>query len=256
MSRSNPNEQLVNPSSKFFEWGGKSGQFSYWDRTLKQNVDIPLPFTFIPLDKCVTLKGYNKKKDKGFWSNEVKNIQKDKFIVRSKDGIEFEGLYKDLKDQLELNKINYIESLYIAYKEGNKLVLGNIQIKTSALKPWIEFSKANKVMEIAVTVKKTTKEINGDVEFVSPIYEAVKIKEETNLEAIELDKVLQEYLKAYFERNATTHTETAPIINNSLIIGETAGQPLTNKSGKSDVSTSNIENATIISTTDFSDLPF
>ena len=212
MSRSNPNEDvnLVNPAKFYLEWKGKEGGFEYWDKTSKTNVNMPLPFTFIPLCTCVTLKGYNKKKETGFWSNEVRDITKDKFVVKGKiknGSIEtyFEGLYKDLKEKLELNKINYVQSVYIAYKsKGGELQLANIQIKTSALGPWIEFCKKNNINEIGVQVKSFTKEQNGDVSFVAPVYTPVKISDDTNNAAIELDKELQEYLKAYLERNQTS----------------------------------------------------
>jgi hypothetical protein len=219
MSRSNPNEDinLVNPAKFFLEWKGKEGGFEYWDKTNKKNVDIPLPFTFIPLCTYVTLKGYNQKKDTSFWSNEVKDIQKEKFVVKGKNngtkalGTYFEGLYKDLKEQLELNKINYVQSLYIACKdEKGALQLANIQIKTSALGPWIEFCKKNKVMEIGVQVKSFTKEKNGSVDFVAPVYTAVKISDETNKAAIALDEELQVYLKAYLENNKSTEASNLP----------------------------------------------
>lgn len=212
MSRSNPNEDtnLVNPVKFFLEWKGKEGGFEYWDKTNKKNVDMPLPFTFIPLCTCVTVKGYNKKKEIRYWSNEIRDIQKDKLTVRGKGksgSIEtyFEGFYKDLKEQFELNKINYVQSVYIAYKEkGGELQLANIQIKTSALGPWINFCKVNNINECGVTVKSFAKEQNGDVSFVAPVYTPVKISDETNKQAIELDKELQTYLKSYMERNQTS----------------------------------------------------
>jgi len=215
MSRSNPSEDvnLVNPAKFFLEWKGKEGGFEYWDKVKKENVDKKLPFTFIPLCTCITLKGYNQKKEIGFWSNEVKDITKDKFVVKGKGkngsvDTYFEGFYKDLKEKLELNKINYVQSVYIAYKDDKgALALANIQIKTSALGPWITFCKANNINECAVTVKKFTKEKNGDVEFVAPVYEAVKISEASNKEAVELDVKLQEYLKAYLEKNNTASAE-------------------------------------------------
>ena len=213
MSRSNPEEDvnLVNPAKFFLEWKGKDGGFEYWDKVAKKNVDMPLPFTFIPLCTCITLKGYNQKKDIGYWSNEIRDIQKDKLTVKGKNNntksieTHFEGIYKDLKEQLELNKINYVQSVYIAYKaKGGDLQLANIQIKTSALGPWINFCKKNNINECGVTVKSFTNEKNGSVDFVAPVYTAVKISEVTNKQAIELDKELQEYLKAYLERNQTS----------------------------------------------------
>lgn len=209
MSLSDPSKDsvLVNPASRFYEWVGKidAGHFKYYNKADKSNVTVPLPFTFIPLDTLITLKGYNKKKLKGFWSNEVRDISTDKFTIKSKDGIEMQGLYKELKDFCELNKISYIQSVYIAYKnEKGHLTLGNIQIKTSALTPWIELTKSTKPYGMAITVKSTTKGRNGDVDFLAPVYQAVILKEETKKEAIKLDEVLQEYLNTYLKRTPET----------------------------------------------------
>ena len=36
MSRSNPTENAVNPSSKFIEWSGSEGKFKYYDKEKKE----------------------------------------------------------------------------------------------------------------------------------------------------------------------------------------------------------------------------
>lgn len=229
MSLSNPNADTVtpNPANRFYEWGGKKGNFQYYDKELKQKVEIPLPFTFIPLDILVTLKGYNKKKDKGFWSNEIRNTKTDKIVIRSSDGIEKEGLYADLKDFMELNKINYVQSVYIAYKNDKEaLTLGNIQIKTSSLTPWIEYTKKNKPIGLAVSVASFSKEQTGDVKFVSPIYKGAILKDKTKEEAIELDKQLQEYLNTYLAKNASAPTQPPTTSTNEPAKTQTSNEKM------------------------------
>lgn len=256
MSRSNPNEQLVNPAARFYEWSGSNGNFKYYDKELKQNVDVPLPFTFLVLDTCATVKGFNDANQGGYWSNEVKDIRKDLITVRSKKGLEMTGTWEQIKAKMAADGVEYCQSVYIGIKmDGKNLGLANIQMRGSALSSWIEFCKTNKIMECAVTVKSATPAKKGATKYFEPKFEAVKIKEETNLEAIELDKTLQEYLKAYFERNATAPTETPAVTNNAPVATETVN------SSKSNLADPAIKNAIIqgvdsVDTNEESGLPF
>lgn len=219
MSRSNPNDvQSPNPSLRFYEWAGSAGQFTYYDKETKQKVDEPLPFSFLPLDRLVTFKGWNDKEKKGYWANEVKDHAEEVVVVKSSEGIEFAGKRsKEFKEKIEAKKINYIESLYIGVKnKAGKLELCNIQIKGAALKPWFEFCKKNKIYEIAVNVNSTTDEKTGSVKFKAPVYKAVTtLKEETLKEANDLDIELQAYLKEYFAKNSS----------NVATIGEDSSKP-------------------------------
>lgn len=214
MSRSNPSEDVktVNPALRFYSWSGDKGNFEYYDKEKKEKIEVALPFTFLPINRLVTLKGYDDDTKVSYWSNEVKDINKDPFIVQSayKSGntkvvkTEFTGLYKDIKSKLDALDISYVESLYIGVKNANKgLDLCNVQLKGSAIGTWIEFTKNNKVMEIAVQVKSFNEKKKGKVQFKEPVYTAInKISKEMNDQAIELDLELVEYLKGYFERTA------------------------------------------------------
>ena len=200
MSRSNPNEQLVNPSTRFIEWKGGEGKFTYYDKEAKKNIDIPLPFRFIVLEQLSTVKGYSDADSSGFWSNEVRDLATEQLVVRTK-GEKFPPmLYEQVKEKLSSRGAEYCKSVYIGYYDAKKkLTIGNIGIKGCAIGPWIEFCKVNKVMEIGVQVKGSVEGKKGATKFHSPVFEPLAITPETNASAIELDKVLQEYLTAYFK---------------------------------------------------------
>ena len=217
MSRSNPNENLVNPAKFFYEWDGGDGGFKYFDKSLGEKgekVKQELPFTFIPLDVLVTIKGFNESEQKGYWSNEIRqfDIKTGILTVRSKAGVEMIGTYEQVKAKLGTKGADYCQSVYCATKGADgKLVLNNIQIKGAALGAWIEFVKKNNINEVAVAVKDMVKKKKGRVDYVEPVFSAVKIKEETNQEAIELDKLLQEYLRTLNVDGLTvTHIDHPP----------------------------------------------
>jgi len=211
MSRSNPHEKLVNPSKRFYEWSGDKGQFFYFDKDKGEKgekVFMKMPFNFLVLDTLSTCKGFDDSLQMGYYSNEVRSTKTDTITVRNKKGIVFSGLYEAAKEKLGTKGLKYYQSVYIGQKEGDGLVLNNIQLGGSGLSAFIEFCKDNNVNEIAVSVKDTVEKKKGKTTYYEPVYTAVKVSEKANAEAIELDKTLQEYLTAYFSKNASaTPTE-------------------------------------------------
>ncbi|MFA7289590.1 MAG: hypothetical protein WC055_12005 [Melioribacteraceae bacterium] len=228
MSRSNPSEdsRTPNPAVKFFEWSGQNGNLTYYDKTEKKKIEVKLPFTFLPISRLVCLKGYNDDSKTSYWSNEVKDIQKDPFTVQSVTGgannkqirTVAQGLYKDIKPTLDSLDISYVESLYIGVKEANKLELCNFQIKGSAIGSWITFCKNNKIWEIAVSIKSSVDKKKGAVKYKEPVYTSiVKISEAMQKEAIDLDLHLNEYLFDYLQRNHSQGTTQATDISKPAV---------------------------------------
>jgi hypothetical protein len=203
MSRSNPTENAVNPSSKFIEWSGSEGKFKYYDKEKKENVFIELPFYFLPLDQLSTVKGYDEKAGLGFYSNEIRSTKTDMITVRNKNGIVMTGLYEQCKEKLASRGLDYVQSVYVAVKEGKNYILANLQLKGSALGPYIEFCKGNKMDEIGVAVKNALPMKKGATKYFEPVYEAMKVSAEANTIAVDLDKTLQEYLVPYLAKNAS-----------------------------------------------------
>lgn len=210
--------QAPNPAKFFASWDSTNKQFSFWDKVNKVDIMLPLPFAFIPLYKMTTLKGYNHKEGKSYWSNEVKDLSTEKFIVKSKNlatkeiKTEFVGLYSEIKTLID-GRANYTESLYVGVKDNaGVLQLANLQISTSALKPWITFIKSNDISKIAVQVASFTNEKNGSVNFTSPVYSALPVTPKMDAEAGVLQKQVKEYIAGYLSAQAgKLESESTPV---------------------------------------------
>ena len=88
MSLSNQSDSLQNPASIFLEWSGSDGSLSYFDKSLGEKgtkVNMPLPFTFIPLDMLATISGFNDASGSGIWCNEIKMDRFKNDVLNAKD---------------------------------------------------------------------------------------------------------------------------------------------------------------------------
>lgn len=221
-----------NPSKIFIQWKSKKKAFVYYSKEKEEDILLPMPFSFIPLHICQTVKGYNHKKSKTFIANEVENTEKDILTVNSYNKatkerkLEHQGFYKDIKEAFDQN-IKYTASVYAAIKnKKGELSLVNLQLNGAGLHHWINFTKKNNIWKGSVIVKKTTQEQNGDVPYQAPVYEIAEITEEDDVKAAELQEVVKEYLKGYYERNNTN----APMAQKPA---KEEDKPTTNKDAKS-----------------------
>lgn len=203
MSRSN-NTELISPAQKFFEWSGSEGTIRYFDKSLGEkgeNVDVPIPFKFLILDKVAQVTGgidVDGGGYVGFWSNAIKNTKTQQLTVRSKRGVEAQGLYEEIKG---LPGMKFMTGLYIAfYDENEQLQIGYLKLKGAALTAWIEFTKSHRnIYEGAFGITGKEKKKKGTNNYFEPkfIFSA-KVSDEADEMAKELDRHLQEYLTAYF----------------------------------------------------------
>lgn len=209
MSRSNQID-LVNPATRFFQWSGSEGKVQYYDKTEEKNVDVKMPFTFLVLDRVAQITGGVDHGNEylGFWSNAVRNTKVQPFTVRSKRGIEVQGLYEQIKGY---TGVRFQQGLYIAYKNGQNLEIGYLKIKGAALTAWIEFTKAHRnIFQGAFSIVDAEKKKKGATTYYEPVFDfSAKVSEETESAAIELDKQLQEYLTAYFAQQGIEEVEQA-----------------------------------------------
>lgn len=211
MSRSN-NTELINPAVKFFTWAGGKGAVEYFDKSLGEkgeNVEVDLPFKFLVLDKVSQVTGGIDRNGgyEGFWSNSIRNTKTQTFIVRSKQGIEVQGLYEHIKGH---PGIRFMQGLYIAfYDEDQNLQIGYLKIKGAALTAWIEFTKAHRnIYEGAFGIKDKSKQKKGSTTYYEPVFEHyAKVSDEADEMAKELDRHLQEYLTAYFAQAGIAEVE-------------------------------------------------
>lgn len=212
MSRSN-NTEIQNPASKFIEWKGGKGILRYFDKSRGEkgeDVIIPLPFTFLVLDRLSTIKGFSDSDQSGFWSNEVRDLKKEPFTVRTKKGVVHTGLYSTMAPVLNMGAC-YSQSIYAAVKGADgKLEIVNIQMNGCAIGPWIELLKGKDIYKYAVTIaSRSDEKKKGQTVYYEPVFKLnSQIAEETEKQAIELDKQLQEYLAAYFKRTSSQIVES------------------------------------------------
>ena len=98
-------QKPTNPAAFFAEWSSTEKCWTFWDKASQSDVKLPMPFAFIPLYEMTTVKGYNHKENKSYWSNEVKNSQKDILTVMSKN-----NLTKEIKRKFpeHIQKLNLL----------------------------------------------------------------------------------------------------------------------------------------------------
>ena len=199
MSRSN-NVTLKTPCVRFFDWSGSEGKLRHYDREKKENIYVDLPFTFLVLDRLHTVGGYCDAERSGFWGNEVRDITNDPITVRTKAGVVATGAWKQLP---AVTGLKYAQSIYIAFKdERGELVIGNLKASGAFVSSWIEFTRSRNIYEGAIAITGATEARKGATKYYTPIFAARQVSEETDTKAKALDATLQEYLVAYFRRQA------------------------------------------------------
>lgn len=202
MSRSTPT--LENPVERRFKFKGKTGVVVYYDKIEAKEIEVEYPFRFMVLDQLSAITGYSKKQKLGFWSNEVRSVVKEELIVRSKNGVEAAGFYKDLKTE---RNFKYARSVYIAYEDKGKWHLGNIQLTGSSMSAWFDFCKTTRVENGAVVITGAVLDDSGEIPFHTPTYVYESCTEDENSTAVELDKCLQDYFKSREAAYKVVHEE-------------------------------------------------
>jgi hypothetical protein len=214
MSLSNP--QAKNPAIRFFQWRGgaeafkgddgktrhEGGKVTWYDKEDQQEYEMDLPFSFIVLDELTTITGYSEKDQSGFWSNEIRNLQQEKLVVKTKSGTVATGLYGDISENIKAKGAKYAQSVYIAFKdESGELQIANIKMAGAALTAWIEFKKRFDISQCAVFITEEPKlEKKGTNYYFSPVFDGQNMSDATRNAAVKLDEELQRYLNTYFSR--------------------------------------------------------
>jgi hypothetical protein len=212
MSLSNPTTK--NPATKFLQWRGGvdgGGQLIWYDKENKENVEVEKPFSFIVLDELNTITGFNQKDQSGFWSNEVRDMRSDEFVVKSKSGVVARGLYAQISESIKAKGAKYAKSIYIAFKdESGELVIGNLRVSGAALTAWIEFNKSYDITKCAVILESSKKAKKGATTYFIPVFEGQNMSEATKKTAVVLDQQLQNYLNSYLNRPLASEENIDP----------------------------------------------
>lgn len=204
MSRSNPTP--TNPARKFFTWKGSKGTLVYWDKENSKEVEVKLPFEFLPLDQLATITGFCEPDESSYWSNEVRSVAREELTVKTTKGTKQTGLYKDLAD-VRSKGAKYAKSIYLAYKEGDEFVIGNLKASGAALTAWIELGNTCKPENGKVILTGSEEAKKGATTYFIPKFEYSSAGSDENEVAIDLDKELQVYLSQYL---SATHLNQVP----------------------------------------------
>lgn len=197
MSFSNP--ELTNPAKHFFEWKGGEGKLQFYDKEKKENVIVPLPFEFIPIDQLATITGHSKLAKSNYYSNEVRSTVKNEFVIKLKGQTVFTGLYKNDQGIAQVPKgAGFTASIYIVHKtKSGEYIMGNIKANGSALSAWIEFSKNKIVGNGKAVMTKGAMQTSAVGDFYPPEFKYEHLTPEDFKAAMEADKELQIYLNQY-----------------------------------------------------------
>ena len=215
MSRSNPTEGARNPSTRWFEWaGGDEGGFARWyDKEKKGHVAVEGDFTFLLLDELATVKGWHEPSESSIFANEIRDTRQDVFVVKSFEGGELaSGLYTSIRDRITALGGHFSVSIYLAYKDGAELKIGNLQLKGAAAGAWMEFKRKSPSKKDAngkavrayfvdaVKIVGYEQLKKGATTYRIPKFSLVPVSTETNSQAVALDAELQSFLAEYFKR--------------------------------------------------------
>lgn len=213
MSRSNPTENLPHPCTRWIEWDGSNGEFRYYDKETKKNVSLTDSLTFILLDQTAVINGWHDASDSSIYSNEIKDIKQDVMVVKAfKGGALAEGAYGQIRDKVIAAGGHFTSNLYVAIKAETGLVIASIKFKGAALSVWMEFGKKNRaeIYKKAVRCKGFEEGKKGKIVFRTPIFHLADVTPETDAQALDCDRVLQEFLKSYFARTRVEQVAQPP----------------------------------------------
>jgi len=209
MSLSNPRQ--TNPAKKFIDWSGSKGMFKYYDKEKKENIFFEEDIYIIPLDDLNTIRGFDSDNQCGYYSNEVKYLDKEEMFVKSfKGGQIAKGLYNSLKLPAGCK---FSKSVYAALITGDKkntiIELVNFQFSGAAIGSWIDAKIKVDSGEIVKLSSSTVKLTKGATEYFAPEILRIGKRKDIFDKCVNMDKDLQIYLKSYLNQD---HSEEAELI--------------------------------------------
>ena len=199
MSLSSPRSE--SPVRKYFRVRASTGDVIHYDKSQGKEVEQDIPFNFIVLDILTTVGGFHEPSNSGIWANEVRSSTKDVLRVKNKSGLLVEGAYSEIKDRLKAVGGKFANSVYIAYRDGGELVLGNINFIGASVSAWFDFSQGKRLDSApGVAITGFTEQKKGRTEYFVPTFEQWAVGENDLATATALDRDLQEYLASALNR--------------------------------------------------------
>lgn len=211
-------DRPTNPAKHFLQV--KNGKVSYYDKESGENVEVPVPFSFVVLDQLATIKGWSDQDNSGYWSNEVKSVGKDTLNVRTKNGLKASGIWKDIKGDVSIAGAKYHSSIYVAAKGREGLEIQNLSLTGAALNAWIEFTKKTNLKTNKVVLSGWSDGKKGAVTYKIPVFEALPFDEGELEEAKQRATELKAYHAQYFSYNPDAHLEEQAKQKDAVITDE------------------------------------
>jgi hypothetical protein len=135
-----------NPAKRFLNWKSNDKKFAYYDKELKQNIEVELPFKFQFLEHFSTIKGWNDATSTGIYSNEIMFTSKEELTVKTFGGLELaKGIYKDIRSKVRDAGGKYHRSVYCLDANGEII---NVQMKGAVVSAYSVFMDGDKKLNI------------------------------------------------------------------------------------------------------------
>jgi hypothetical protein len=217
MSVSQP--RLENPCKKFIDFHGKTGKFTYFDKTKGEkgeNVELtidPKGMYFIVLDELSSITGFNEKNQCGIYSNEVHYLNEEILTVKTfKGNIKYVGKYADIKNDIKAIGGKFCKSVY-AMLLGVTPELVCFNFYGASFASWMD--KKFDTNKFCVLVNSFGKGKKGNNEYLYPEFKALKLPDAKKAlwdQAIEMDKVLQNFFVDYKANKASAAEEVTEVV--------------------------------------------
>lgn len=195
--------KTTNPTSKFLEWKSNNKSFSFFNKELKQNVEVKLPLTFIVLEEYHKISGFSDSDQTGIYSNEVLQIGTEELEVRTHKGrIIASGIYKNIKGAVNAAGGNYHKSIYAVTKEGELI---NISLKGAAVSKWsklVEKGAWKRLSDEWISIESAEDHKKGMVKYSTPNFVFNTSLSDAELKMVQAKATeLENYLTTYFAKD-------------------------------------------------------
>lgn len=217
-------EAVHNPAKLYLRWKGgaekvrengeekiEGGKLLYWDKEKQEEVEVPLPLVFCPLEITYGYAGFIP--DRGrIWSNEILDFKTQSIRVNitgdDTDTI-CEGVYDEIKDKAYASGARLQTYVYAYCKQLGGII--RLNLGGSARSAWKEFTKKVKlsgVYEHPISIQADEPQESQLGPYVPPKYELGQAYADDVIKKLtEEDKVVIDYLKYLSDRNSQYSVE-------------------------------------------------
>ena len=198
----------VHPATIKLTWSNNDNTFKVYNKASKTTTLASLPMRFMVIDNYNTITGWCEKSECSYYSNEIKNVNKDMLTVKAGTATVAAGLYPAIKDSLSAMGAKYAESIYVMLEDGT---LANIILAGSNCAAWFTFkaeAKAN-IVKQWVGMGNPQKQKKGNITWSVPEIKLLEaISDEDANKADNAYEAIQEYKAGITTSEITMGGET------------------------------------------------